>query len=133
MANNQKTPETKTPVDEKVNETTKIEDVKENDVKNDVLDEWKAPETVEGSQEAPKAEETRESDEKNEATKVEPKKEEKKDEKDKKDNETPKTDAKNKKFKIKEGFGSLKIDGKEYQEGDEVEISEKRAKEIWII
>ena len=39
MANNQKTPETITPVDEKVNETTKIEDVKENDVKNDVLDE----------------------------------------------------------------------------------------------
>ena len=49
---------------------------------------------------------------------------------DKKDNETPKTDAKNKKFKIKEGFGSLRIDGKLYQEGDEVEISEKRAKEI---
>ena len=80
MANNQKTPETKTPVDEKVNETTKIEDVKENDVKNDVLDEWKAPETVEGSQEVSKSEETQENGEKNETQKVEPKKEEKKEE-----------------------------------------------------
>lgn len=104
MANNPKAPEKEkitTPVDENINETTKVEDVKENDIKEEVLDEGKAPETIEGSQEAPKAEETQENDIKNEVPKVEPKKEEKKDEK---VNETPKTDGKNKKIKIKEGF-----------------------------
>jgi hypothetical protein len=133
MANNQKAPEKEkitTPVDENINETPKVEDVKENDVKDDVLDEGKAPETVEGSQEAPKAEETQENEGKNEVPKVEPKKEEKKDEK---VNETPKTDAKNKKIKIREGFWAFRVDGKLYQEGDEIEISEKKAKEIWIL
>lgn len=43
------------------------------------------------------------------------------------------TDKEVKRFKIKEGFGSLRLDGKFYEEWDEVEISEEKAKEIWII